>query len=51
MKNKKTLEEVVAILKERGIELTLGGCGCCESPWFSVTIDGEEVYDDVGVRI
>lgn len=42
-------EELIAALKERGIELDIGACGCCSSPWVKVKIDGEKVFDDEGV--
>lgn len=44
-----TQDEVVAMLKERGVELHIGGCGCCSSPAVAVVIDGKcrvETYDE-----
>lgn len=38
-------DELVAVLKERGIELNLAGCGCCGSPWLEVKVDGKSVYE------
>ena len=36
---------LAAILKEQDIELEVGGCGCCGSPWAKVTVDGEVFHD------
>jgi hypothetical protein len=44
-----TQDELEAELKKRGIELQIGACGCCSSPWVAVKIDGEKVFDDEGV--
>jgi len=40
--------EVLQILKDRGIEVGIGGCGCCSSPWVTIKIDGEAVYEEDG---
>lgn len=41
-----TKEEVVAKLKELGVELHVGGCGCCGSPWVTLKVNGETLVDD-----
>lgn len=38
-----TKEEIGAELLRRGVELDIGGCGCCGSPWITIKIDGKEV--------
>ena len=43
-----TTREVEAALKERGIRMNVGSCGCCDSPWVKVEIDGTVVYDEDG---
>jgi hypothetical protein len=43
MDNKKRMIE---ILKENGIEIEIGGCGCCGSPWVTFKYNGEIIIDD-----
>lgn len=40
------LAKVMATLRERGIVMKIGGCGCCSSPWVSLTIDGVEIFKE-----
>ena len=35
------LQDVMAILREKGITMSLGGCGCCGSPWMTFTYEGK----------
>jgi hypothetical protein len=35
------IDEVKRILSERGIEMNVGGCGCCGSPEVSFKCDGK----------
>lgn len=44
----KQLEEE---LRKRGIQIQVGGCGCCGSPWIKVAIDGVVILDDSEVDI
>lgn len=39
-------ERVIAILKSHGIEMKVGGCGCCGSPWVTFKYNGETIFDD-----
>jgi len=38
-----TAEE--AALKAAGILMSVGACGCCESPWVKMEIAGEVIID------
>ncbi len=40
-----TCERVMAILREHGIRMAVGGCGCCGSPWVSFWYNGEQILD------
>ena len=43
---KEDIEEMlVDFFTEKGIEISLGGCGCCESPWLEIEIEGKTVLD------
>lgn len=34
------------IMEVNGIKIKIGGCGCCESPWVSMSYKGETIVDD-----
>lgn len=40
-------ERMRRILDDLGIELYIGGCGCCESPWFTFKYNGETIVDSL----
>lgn len=40
-----TSEEVAKELEKRGIKIYIDACGCCQSPWYRIDIDGECVLD------
>jgi hypothetical protein len=42
---KKALEEIQPVLAAHGIRLVVGGCGCCDSPWLTVEVDGQMLLD------
>ena len=46
MTKEEKLELVKNILKDNHIEMSVGGCGCCQSPWVSFTYKGEEILDE-----
>ena len=39
-------EKVKEILLSHGIKMTIGGCGCCGSPWVSFVYNGQTICDD-----
>lgn len=39
------MEKMKAILKEHGIEMDIGGCGCCGSPLVGFKYKGEIIFD------
>jgi hypothetical protein len=44
-------DRVIELLKARGVEIEIGGCGCCGSPFVKVVVDGEIIVDDEHVNI
>ena len=32
---------MAAALLAKGVRISIGGCGCCGSPWVAVEVDGE----------
>ena len=44
-KEKENQREVEKILKNLGIEMKVGGCGCCGSPWVSFKYKGKTILD------
>ena len=40
------VKEIRDILRDRGIDLEITGCGCCDSPSVKLTIDGILLVDD-----
>ena len=46
------IDEAKRLLRQRGIRLMVGGCGCCGSPWFRVEVDGREILPSTdGIQI
>ena len=39
-------DRITAILHEHGIDMAVGGCGCCGSPWVTVIYRGEVIVDE-----
>jgi hypothetical protein len=48
MEKKERLELVKKILKDNGIEMSVEGCGCCDSPCVTFIYKGEEILNDEG---
>ena len=46
MEKKERLELVKKILIDNGIEMSVGACGCCSSPWVTFIYKGEEILND-----
>lgn len=40
------IERMKKILESHGIEMSVGGCGCCGSPWVTFMYKGEVIIDD-----
>ena len=40
-------ERIAKELLARGIRINIDACGCCDSPWVSLEIDGELICEDV----
>lgn len=38
-------QKMIDILRSHGIEMNVGGCGCCGSPWVSFRYKGELIVD------
>lgn len=38
--------DIEAALKARGIRMAVGSCGCCQSPWVSIEVDGVMLVKD-----
>lgn len=43
---KELVSKVTGILESCGIRMTVGGCGCCGSPWVSFEKDGEMIVSE-----
>ena len=39
------IEKVKSILRAHGIKMSVGACGCCDSPWVSFEYAGEKITD------
>lgn len=44
--NTLTIEDMMAILREKGITMSVGGCGCCGSPGVTFTYEGKTFDGD-----
>ena len=51
MSKKEEIEKVIKILKSHDIEINIGGCGCCDSPWFEMKYKGEKIIKEENVSI
>ncbi len=38
--------KMIEILKSHGIEMSVGACGCCSSPWVTFKYKGETIIED-----
>lgn len=43
--DREQINRLKALLDAHGITLKVGGCGCCGSPWVTVTHNGAVVSD------
>ena len=46
MTDKEFKDQVVKILADRGIRISVSACGCCGSPWVSLEVDGKLIVDN-----
>lgn len=42
------MEKMKQILKSHKIKMSVGSCGCCNSPWIHFEYEGEVVFDADG---
>lgn len=40
------IELMIEILKKHNIEMSVGGCGCCHSPWVTFVYEGKVIVND-----
>ncbi len=38
-------EKMVRLLAALGVEMSIGGCGCCGSPWVTFSFNGQRIFD------
>ena len=50
-KGRQQIESAMKVLKEKGIRIYAGSCGCCDSPWLKVEVDGEVILDVDGINL
>ena len=44
--SEKNIREAEKILKRLGIEMKIGACGCCDSPWVTFKYKGKTILDN-----
>ena len=44
--DKSVVKELTEILDGLGIEIAVGGCGCCDSPYFLLKKDGKSIVNE-----
>ena len=44
-KNQAGIERMKHILRSHDIEMDVGACGCCDSPWVTFIYKGERILD------
>lgn len=42
----KAIEKAKQVFREAGLQVTIDGCGCCDSPGLRLVRNGEVIFDD-----
>lgn len=45
--DEENIRKAERILRSFGIEMKVGACGCCDSPWVTFKYKGKTILDDV----
>ena len=46
MNHDEKIKKVKSVLKDHGIKMKIGGCGCCGSPWVVFEFNGEKIESE-----
>lgn len=38
-------QKIKELLEPLGLKMSVGACGCCDSPWVKIEFKGEVVFD------